>query len=188
MRPTVLIVVAILWVGSALAHDHHETVEPTPPTEHSIYNLDVIWKTQEGKGIQLKNLAGTVQVLAMAYTRCQSACPRIVADMKRIEKLYADKVGFVLVSLDPKQDTPKTLKAFADKNQLKGWVLLHGQENSVLDLAQLLGVKYKRINETDYVHSNLISVLNTKGEIVYQQIGLGVDVDKTIHVVGELIK
>ncbi|NIQ52455.1 MAG: SCO family protein, partial [Gammaproteobacteria bacterium] len=55
-------------------------------------------------------LAGRVRVVAMVYTSCAYACPRIMLDMKRIEAElgpeYREDVGFVIVSIDPERDTP----------------------------------------------------------------------------------
>src|SRR5690606_32978143 len=51
----------------------------------SIYQLPSIWKTQSGDEITFEDLKGDVLVVVMIYTSCQSACPRLVADMKGIE-------------------------------------------------------------------------------------------------------
>ena len=42
--------------------------------------------TEEGKSIQLKELKGKTLVIVMIYTTCKAACPRLVADMRNIEK------------------------------------------------------------------------------------------------------
>jgi protein SCO1/2 len=64
---------------------------------------------------------------------------------------------------------------------------LHGTENDVLELAALLGVKYRSVGETIFAHSNLITVLNKEGEIVHQQEGLGVKHEETSAAVNKLI-
>jgi protein SCO1/2 len=46
----------------------------------------------------------------------------------------------------------------------------------VQDLAMLLGVKYKQDAGGQFSHSNLITVLNTEGEIKFQRSGLQGDV------------
>ena len=63
------------------------------------------------------------------------------------------------------------------------WTLLNGKENVTLELAALLGVKYKKTSATDYAHSNLITIINPEGEVAYQQIGLGADPTQTINVI-----
>lgn len=66
---------------------------------------------------------------------------------------------------------PQRLTDFAEENNLAEdkWTLLNGDQGDVLEIAALLGVKYKRISDTDFTHSNMISVLNKEGEIVHQR-------------------
>ena len=38
------------------------------------------------------------------------------------------------------------------------------------------------------LHSALITILNAKGEIVHQQVGLNQDIQETVRLLGELVK
>jgi protein SCO1/2 len=155
----------------------------------SIFNLTTKWNTEKGKEIELKDLKGKVLVVVMIYTSCKAACPRLVADMQNIEKQIPEnkksEVHYILVSIDPKNDTPQKLKAFAIKNNMNGeeWTLLHGNENSIREFANVLSVKYKEISPIDFSHSNIISVFNQNGDLVHQQEGLGVDNKETIETI-----
>lgn len=177
----------------AAGHTSHAEVPVGVPTELSVYNVDSDWTTQTGDLMKLQHLQGKVQLVAMVYASCQYACPRIVADMKRIESAvaekYNDRVGLVLISIDPERDTPEKLKAFAEQNHLdvSRWRLLHGSNNDILELAALLGVQYKRVSDTDFSHSNAITVLNPAGEIIHQQVGLGVSPDETITAIQQVL-
>jgi protein SCO1/2 len=149
-----------------------------PAHNMSIYQVSSDWTTQDGERVKLGNLAGKTRVAAMAYTSCEVACPRIVASMKRIQKkAHSAEVGFVLISIDPERDTPAALKAYARKMNLdeSDWILLTGSPDDVLELAALLGVRYRKMADGEFAHSNIITVLNVQGEIVYQQNGLGAD-------------
>src|SRR5690554_6158389 len=88
----------------------------------SIYNLPSIWTTQDNEKIELKELRGDVLVMVMIYTSCQTACPRLAADMRNIEKQIPENkkenVTLVLVSIDPETDTPERLAAFAKENRM----------------------------------------------------------------------
>ncbi len=169
------------------SHHNHETMDMGTPSDESVYNLETHWTDQKNEHVMLPMLGGKVQVLAMVYTSCPSVCPRLVADMQTIDsKLLPDQkaqVNFVLVSIDPMRDDPARLKKYAEENSLdeSRWKLLNGSEGDVLELAALLGVKYKKISDVDYAHSNLITVLNQKGEIVYQQQGLGTDPERALE-------
>jgi len=159
-------------------------------SETSIFNLASKWHTEEGEEIQLKDLKGKTLVMVMIYTTCKAACPRLVADMRNIEKQVPnnDKLRYVLVSIDPETDTPERLKAFAIENEMDAdyWTFLQGTESSVQEFANVLAVKYKKISPIDFSHSNIISVFNDKGELMHQQQGLGVDNKETVATILQL--
>ncbi|PNQ72520.1 SCO family protein [Hanstruepera neustonica] len=161
-------------------------------SDESIFNLTNNWKTEEGGAIQLEDLKGKTLVMVMIYTTCKAACPRLVADMRNIEaqvpKENLKDLQFVLVSIDPKNDTPERLKAFAEENLMddEHWTFLQGTESGVREFANVLAVKYKQISPIDFSHSNIISVFNPQGELVHQQEGLGVDNNETVQAILEL--
>ncbi|MBJ6366971.1 SCO family protein [Snuella sedimenti] len=163
-------------------------------SDESIFNLTTTWHTEEGSTVQLKDLKGKTLVMVMIYTTCKAACPRLVADMRNIEaKIPKDKLNdlqFVLVSIDPKNDTPARLKAFAKENFMDGeqWTFLQGTESGVREFANVLAVKYKQISPLDFSHSNIISVFNSGGELVHQQEGLGVDNKETVDSILKLVQ
>lgn len=157
----------------------------------SIYNLPSEWTTQEGKNIELKSLNGNVLVMVMIYTSCKAACPRLVADMRNIEakldKNTKKNVKLILVSIDPVTDTPKKLKSFAIANKMDHdpWLFLRSTEDNTREFAAILAVNYKQISPMEFSHSNIISVFNPKGELIYQQEGLGVNNDQTVNKINE---
>jgi len=147
----------------------------------SIYQVSSKWVTEDGETVTLGTLEGKTQVVAMVYTSCEVACPRIVASMKTIQKKTdSDAVGFVLISIDPERDTPEALKAYAEKMNMddSAWTLLTGSPDNVLELAALLGVRYRKMADGEFAHSNIITVLDAQGAIVYQQNGLGADLTR----------
>lgn len=155
----------------------------------SIYNLPSKWTTQDGKDIELKSLRGNVLVMVMIYTSCKSACPRLVADMRdiesKLEKQTKQHVKLILVSIDPNTDTPERLKSFAIENKMNQdpWIFLRSTEENTREFAAVLAVNYKKISPIDFSHSNIISVFNPEGELVFQQEGLGVNNEKTIETI-----
>lgn len=168
----------------------HDTVI----SDMSIYNLPSHWTTQDGKEIELKELQGKVLAMVMIYTSCQAACPRLVADMRSIEKQIPtekkDNVQYVFVSIDPETDTPERLKAFAKENEMEDnkWLFLRGTEEDTREFAAVLAVNYKQISPIDFSHSNIISVFNQGGEMVHQQEGLGVNNKETVQAIIDLAK
>jgi len=190
---TLSVFASLLFIGckeTKTTEEQPQTTEQTTASQEvsdlSIYNLPSTWTTQDGKDIELKDLQGNVLVMVMIYTSCKAACPRLVADMRNIEERVKgknlDKVKYVLVSIDPTVDTPERLKEFAKENKMDGeqWVFLRSSEENTREFAATLAVNYKKISPIDFSHSNIISVFNTKGELDYQQEGLGIDYAPTV--------
>ncbi|WP_432222202.1 SCO family protein [Flavobacterium sp. TMP13] len=165
-----------------------------PISDMSIYNLPSQWTNQDGKDIELKSLRGNVVVMVMIYTSCQAACPRLVADMRNIEsqldKKSKEHVKFVLLSIDPKVDTPERLKAFSIENKMTSeqWMFLRSTEENTREFAAVLAVNYKKITPIDFSHSNIISVFNAEGELMYQQEGINVNDAATVAKIKEEAK
>lgn len=159
--------------------DWEATLIAMHPSDRSLFQVTSKWTTQSGEAVALSRLAGRPQLISLAYTNCQYACPRILADLKDIEASLppGSPVGFTIVTIDPARDTPERLRQYAEEQDLdlSRWTLLHGQNGDVLELANLLGVRYAKTATGDFSHSNIITLLNAQGEIVIQQNGLGAD-------------
>ena len=164
-----------------------------PITDQSLYQLDSRWTSDQGREIQLGNLRGHPQVIAMMFTSCEFACPIIVNDMKRIAAaLPSDiqgKVNFTLISFDHERDSPEKLRAFRQRMGLPmaGWTLLRGEVDDVRELAALLGVNYRKDARGQYAHSNILTVLSPNGEIIHQQMGLNQSPDETVKQLQQLL-
>ena len=146
-------------------------------TKDSLYQLDAGFTADSGQPFALGELRGRPVVLNMFFASCGYACPLTVTDMQAIrEKLPAavrERAVFVLVSFDPARDTPAALADYRAKRALDDrWILLRGNDDSVRELAALLGVKYKQEADGMFSHSNLVTILNPAGEIVHQRAGL----------------
>ena len=167
---------------------HSDPGVATPASAGSLYVLDQRWTDQAGDVIQLADLAGRPRVVAMAYTSCAYACPRIIAEMKQIEAALADAdperaPGFVLFSIDPARDTPARLADFAEQTGLDParWTLLTGPDEQVLELSVLLGVKYRATVSGDFAHSNLVTVLDGAGVVRAKIEGLDTDLTPAVE-------
>jgi protein SCO1/2 len=188
---SVCALIALLLITHAPAADLTVTNTPRscctaldaakPLSDKSLYQLETTWTNDDAKPVKLESLRGRPQIFAMFFASCHNTCPLLVFQMKKLEaSLPAElrgKVGFTLVSFDSQRDTPAALKTYRTDHELSAdtWTLLRGDANDVLDLAALLGVKFKQDAQGDFSHSNLITLLNADGEIVYQQVGLNPD-------------
>jgi len=163
--------------AAANPHSQHQELAGDAFTSGSLYQLEAAFTGDDGRPVTLGSLRGRPVVLAMFFASCTYACPMIVADMTRIrDSLPADRrdrAALVLVSFDPRRDTPQVLVRYRKDRQLSPqWTLLHGDDGAVRELAALLGVKFKQEADGQFAHSNLISILNAEGEVVHQRAGL----------------
>ncbi len=160
------------------------------PSE-SIFNLTSEWQNQDGEKLQLKDLQGKTLVVVMIYTHCKAACPILVSKMKKIEakidRKYIDNVSLVLVSIDPENDTPEQLKKFAKTNKMeaKQWIFLRSNELATQEFANVLSMKYKKIDPVDFSHSNIITVFDPRGTLINQEEGTEIDVEKVVSTVNK---
>lgn len=195
---TLFVSALLVLVGSACSQQTAEhqrrqpepantTVHSGPLRDASLYQLGSVWRDQSGREIPLESLRGTPRVISMIFTNCAYACPRITADMQavssRLSAAVRDEVRFVLFSMDPERDTPEALTAFAEKMDLplSHWTLLCSTEDNVQEMAAVLGVKYKRDIYGNFSHSNMITVLDSEGEIIYKQEGLNQDPEGAVR-------
>ena len=165
-------------------------VEPAGAfTDKSLYQLDSTWTNDSGNPIKFGALQGRVQVVVMFFASCTYACPVIVHDMQRIEAALPETVrantGFTLITIDPERDTTDALHSYRSIHKLAAnrWTLLHGKPDDTLELAALLGVKFKREASGQFAHSNLITVLNERGEIIHQQVGLNQAIEPAVQAI-----
>lgn len=187
MKTTTAIITAAVLLQTGIANAD-ETNSPCPMccrqhlssttfTDKSLYQVESKWTTDAGKEIKFADLAGKPQVVLMFFSRCTTACPILVYNLRRIESsltpVERSGIGFTLVSFDSERDTPAALAQYRKALNLSdNWTLLNGKPDDVLELAALLGVQFKQNADGQFAHSNAITLLNAKGEIVYQQIGL----------------
>ncbi|MCW3161618.1 SCO family protein [Chryseobacterium oryctis] len=153
----------------------------------SIYNVDTQWEQQDGKKVSFSDLKGKVLVTAMIFTSCKTACPRLTTEMrkitKKVGKVDSDDIQYVLITIDPKTDTPEVMKAYlkANKFDSEEWMFIRGNDNEIRELANVMAVKYKEISPIEFSHSNIINVYSKKGVLAFQKEGLNVDIDATVN-------
>ena len=162
-------------------------------SESSLYNLDSKWTNQDGARVSLDAFEGRPVVVAMGYTTCKDICPAIVADMMWIDRHLppqgARRVRFAFFSFDSEADTPERLRLYAESHglDLGRWTLLRGDDDAVRDLAAALDVPFRPNDQAGFDHAAAISLLDDKGEIVFQQRGAQASSDELLAKLKELI-
>lgn len=148
----------------------------------SLYDLQAPLRDENDERVGLDVYRGHPVVVAMFYGTCPHACPMLVSDVKRLEASLdpttrAD-VRFLLVSLDPERDTPETLHKVADLRKLdtQRWKLASVPAENVREIAAALGVKYKKLDDGEFHHSSVVTLLDRDGNLAMRVEGLGEDV------------
>ena len=111
-----------------------------------------------------------------------------MAKLKHIERKLSSEnkkdIQFLLISLDPKRDTPEVLNQYMKDKDLneKYWEMFSGNPDDVLELSALIGVRYKPMSNKakDISHSNMITILDKKGRIHYQMKGLDASLEQVV--------
>jgi len=147
----------------------------------SLYHLSSAWRAQNGRPFALGELRGRSALLAMIFTRCGRACPRLVEDLKTIEARLPEDPSqgprIVLVTMDPNHDDPETLARYARQRGLdtRRWILLQGEPGAARELAAALGAAFRQSAPNAFEHSNQIALLDSHGSLVYTLKGLRAD-------------
>lgn len=160
-------------------------------SSESIYQMTDQFVNQDNKTVQLEDFKGKPTVISMMFTSCGYACPRLTADISKIEKKLgkeAKDINVVLVSFDVERDTPEVLKEYATSHGFDKWTLLHGDDAAVQSLSILLNIPFNKDENGDFSHGNMVTVLDENGVIVNQIEGLGNDPMPTVNAVEKLLK
>ncbi|MCO5113215.1 MAG: SCO family protein [Bdellovibrionaceae bacterium] len=148
----------------------------------SLFELSTVWKNQNNEDVVLSDLKGSPTLITMMYTSCVHTCPMIVSKLeeinKQLKKAKLPPVKVVMASFDEKADTPEALKAYMKKRKLseKDWTLLSPSSTSTArELSVLLGISFKKLDDKDFSHSNIITLLDKDGVAIAKIESLAAD-------------
>jgi protein SCO1/2 len=122
-----------------------------------------------GRAITLSQQQGKVIALAFLYTHCPDVCPLTAERMRQAQQRLSDderdRTLFVAVSVDPRQDTPQAVQAFASDHGLtRGFAFLVGGAPQLQPVWQAYGIRIETDPATPAVgHSDAIYLLDRKG-------------------------
>ncbi|MBI3602578.1 MAG: SCO family protein [Candidatus Omnitrophica bacterium] len=115
----------------------------------------------------LKDLQGKVWVADFFFTTCGNLCPMMNAHMSRLHELFKpyQDVRLVSFSVNPENDTPQALKAYAEKfhADTRRWIFLTGSREDITKVA-VGSFKLGDIREPIF-HSSYFILVDRKGQI-----------------------
>jgi protein SCO1/2 len=96
---------------------------------------------QLGEAVSLSDAKNRILVVDFFFTSCPTICPTLTQHLKRVQDAYAKNdtlIQIISITVDPTRDTVKTLKYYADRNNIdpKNWWLLTGDKKEIYDLAR----------------------------------------------------
>lgn len=143
-----------------------------PLPRDSVYQLDADLMDQTGRPRALPSLRGRPRVVTMFYTSCEYVCPLIVSRVQAIERALAPRerarVGLVLISMDPKRDSPEALRRVMAERGLDAshWTLLRPDQEDLRAIAGVFGVRYRELADGEFNHTTALVLLDAEGRIL----------------------
>ena len=142
---------------------------------HKTENISLI--NQLGDSVSLYDIQNRVIVADFFFTRCPSICPKMTANMARLQQSFSHNnkngrkvidssiVRFLSFSIDPERDSVAALKKYADKFKVDhdNWWMLTGNKKTIYDFALnelKLGLVDGEGVDTSFIHSQKFVLLD----------------------------
>jgi protein SCO1/2 len=110
----------------------------------SLFSYPWVWTDEQGQSVTFAQWRGQPLVVSAVFTTCKATCPRTIAKLEELDAAFRREgrtVQFLLVTLDPNNDTPQVLRAFKKSSGLPGeWRFLTGEEHQTRELIDALDI------------------------------------------------
>ena len=150
--------------------------------------------TTDGERLSLGDLRGKVVAVTFIYATCTDTCPLLTAKMvamqKRLGPDFGSKVRFVSITVDPERDTPQILAQYARNHGADpaGWAFLTGTPDEIRDVGRRYGIYAKKTERGDVDHTFLTSIVDQRGTLRVQYLGIRFDPNEFLRDVRSLLQ
>ncbi|WP_343747310.1 SCO family protein [Fluviicola sp.] len=131
---------------------------------------------QNGLAYGSKDLKGKVYVAEYFFTTCGTICPRMNAEMQRVQEAYkgVDRFKILSFTVDPETDSVAQMKIYADGHgaDSKQWHFLTGKKTDLYKLARRSFFVLKPAEAanqgdvgSDFIHTNYFVLVDTQKRI-----------------------
>lgn len=174
-----LVVLASLMTSEARDASQDIFLEPQLPKIAPAPEFTLI--SQDGTRVALADLRGKVVAVAFVFTLCTSTCPVLTPMMSLVQDRlgpdFGNQVVFASITVDPERDTPDVLKLYAQMYgaDVAGWSFLTGSAAAIRDLTHRYGVFASKSTSGDIEHSLLTSIVDKRGILRVQYLGVRFD-------------
>ena len=130
---------------------------------------DFVLVNQENQRFDSSTLRGKVVVLNFIYTTCTDICPIFTANMAQLQRAlndrYSGEIFFISITTDPEIDSPKVLKAYAQRYgaDFRNWAFLSGSEAELGRVWNAFGIRVVRKGRGLVQHGSLTTVIDRQG-------------------------
>jgi protein SCO1/2 len=137
--------------------------------------------SQDGAQISLADLRGKVVAVTFIFTLCTATCPVLTPMMSLVQDQlgpdFGSKVVFASITVDPERDSPEMLKMYAQMHgaDVAGWSFLTGPPPVIQDLTRRYSVFASKNANGDIEHSFLTSIVDQRGILRVQYLGVRFD-------------
>ena len=149
----------------------------------SLYGLRVALTDSQGVAFDWQEMAGTPVLATMFYGDCASACPVLIESLQRTIaelKPAPGSLKVLMVSLNPKHDTPASLMHLMHMHKIDGNVFrlaVAADEGQTRAMAAALQIKYRQLENGEISHNTRVALLNASGEEIASSTQLKSTVD-----------
>jgi protein SCO1 len=136
---------------------------------------DFKFQNQLGRTVSLTDLPGKVIVADFFFTRCPSICPKLTANIRKLQDALSSKdqfkqlnpafIQFLSFSVDPERDSVPVLKAYGNKFGINPdlWWLLTGPKKQIYDFSMnelKLGLADGEGVDSNFIHTQKLVLLD----------------------------
>lgn len=175
-RHTIAVIVAVIVAMIAMFYAGRVSAVkpaamPSLPGD-SVYQLPLVLTDQNARAADWRVRRGKPQLVSMFYTSCKYICPLIIDSGKAIERQLTpaeqQRIGILLISMDPARDTPAALKYIVEKRKLDvaRWTLASPPKHDVRAVAGVLGIRYRELADGEFNHTSALVLLDADGRIL----------------------
>lgn len=147
-----------------------QPIAARPGEARSLFAVPWTWTDEQGATVSFVQWQGAPIVVAMVFTDCTTACPMTIEKLKQLGDTWRREgraATFVLVTLNPADDTPDQLRRFKVSRGLpEDWHLLRGTDETTRELADLLQIKI--VDNAHIFHDSRIVVFDAAGKLAGQ--------------------
>ncbi len=145
---------------------------PVPPPDNRLAIGDpapaFALTDQNNQLIHLSDFPGKPIVIDFIYTRCPlpDVCPRLSANMARLQKRFGTRLALLSITLDPQFDTPEVLADYARRWHAdpRNWRFLTGPDDQIRAVAAKFGLVYWA-EEGLITHTAVTAIIDSKGKL-----------------------